>query len=433
MSMRMGAAVLAALLTGVALAQFPQPGGGPPGGFGGGDRGGDRGGFGRGGFGGPGGGNFDPSQFAGMAFDRASNGKPTITISEYTSRMDPEASKKLGEWASKKGITSGQVTRDQFSEFFKERMAERMSQGGGMSFRMSGGPGGGPPGSPTSGSDPGAQPGGGPTGPGGMDPEAFAKQRFEQYDTNKDGQLDPTEAEASSRLRESYKEVDTDRNGLISLAEYTQYIRMRFASGGPGGNPNDPNANPWGQPGFYVPVVPEQKKVAVYRFGSLPKDLPEWFSKIDADKDAQVGLYEWRKAGRDLAEFRSFDLNGDGFITVDEGLLPSKIAARKKDMMLDPNATASTGGKPGGDSSRMRGGPGGDRPDRGGFGRPDRGSFGRPDSGSSDRPSKPEKPDRGSFGKSDSSSSDRPSKSDRPEKPSKGDRMEMKKDRGGKN
>ena len=36
MSMRMGAAVLAALLTGVALAQFPQPGGGPPGGFGGG-------------------------------------------------------------------------------------------------------------------------------------------------------------------------------------------------------------------------------------------------------------------------------------------------------------------------------------------------------------------------------------------------------------
>ena len=117
--------------------------------------------------------------------------------------------------------------------------------------------------------------------------------------------LDPTEAEASSRLRDSYKEVDTDRNGLISLAEYTQYIRMRFASGGPGGpggNPNDPNANPWGQPGFYVPVVPEQKKVAVYRFGSLPKDLPEWFSKLDSDKDAQVGLYEWRKAGRDLSK-----------------------------------------------------------------------------------------------------------------------------------
>lgn len=416
MSTRLGAAVLAALMTGIALAQFPQPGGGDRGGFGGGDRGGfGRGGFGGpgGGFGGPGGGNFDPSQFAGMAFDRAANGKPTLTISEYTSRMDPEASKKLGEWASKKGISSGQVTREQFSEFFKERMAERMAQGG-MSFRFGGGPGGGPPGSTTSGSDPGAQPSGGPTGPGGMDPEAFAKQRFEQYDTNKDGQLDQTEAQASNRLRESFKEVDTDRNGLVSLAEYTQYIRVRFANGGPGGpggNPGDPNSNPWGQPGFYVPVVPEQKKVAVYRFGALPKDLPDWFNKLDSDKDAQIGLYEWRKAGRDLAEFRSFDLNGDGFITVDEGLLPSRIAARKKEMAFDPNTTASTGGNGGGDSSRMRGGPGGDRPDRGGFGKPDRGGFGKPDSGSSDRPSKP----------------------DRPEKPSKADRMEMKKERGAKN
>ncbi|MFM7112169.1 MAG: hypothetical protein ACKO26_13570, partial [Planctomycetota bacterium] len=99
---QMGVAVLVALISGMALAQFPQPGG-DRGGFGG-----DRGGFGRGGGfggpgGGPGGGGFDPSQFAGMAFDRASNGKPTITISEYTSRMDPEASKKLAEWASKRG------------------------------------------------------------------------------------------------------------------------------------------------------------------------------------------------------------------------------------------------------------------------------------------------------------------------------------------
>jgi hypothetical protein len=53
-------------------------------------QGGDSSGFGRS-RGGSGGGSFDPSQWAGMAFDRAANGKPTITISEYTSRMDPEA------------------------------------------------------------------------------------------------------------------------------------------------------------------------------------------------------------------------------------------------------------------------------------------------------------------------------------------------------
>ncbi|MFZ4645799.1 MAG: hypothetical protein ACOYNP_08580, partial [Gemmataceae bacterium] len=77
-------------------------------------QGGDSSGFGRsrGGFGGPGGGSFDPSQFAGMAFDRAANGKPTITISEYTSRMDPEASSKLAEWARRNGNNTGQVTKD---------------------------------------------------------------------------------------------------------------------------------------------------------------------------------------------------------------------------------------------------------------------------------------------------------------------------------
>ena len=155
----------------------------------------------------------------------------------------------------------------------------------------------------------------------------------------------------------------------------------------PGG---DPGFNPWGQPGFMP--IPEEKKTAVYRFGALPKDLPDWFVKLDTDKDSQVGLYEWRRASRDLAEFRDFDINGDGLITVDEGLLPSRIAARKKDAALNSNSTVSTStqGFGGGDDrgGRMRGGSdqGSDRPVRGD--RPDRGG------GGGDRPPKGDRPDR---------------------------------------
>ncbi len=354
-------------------------------------QGGDSSGFGRsrGGFGGPGGGSFDPSQFAGMAFDRAANGKPTITISEYTSRMDPEASSKLAEWARKNGNNTGQVTKDQFSKFFSERMAERQAQGG---FRFGGPPGGGggPPGTMTMTVNSGnGQPMAVVQGaPPAFDAEAFAKQRFEQSDLNKDGQLD--QSEASDRLRASFAETDTDRNGTISLAEYTQFIRGVAAASNGGMPGGDPGFNPWGQPGFMP--IPEEKKTAVYRFGALPKDLPDWFVKLDTDKDSQVGLYEWRRASRDLAEFRDFDINGDGLITVDEGLLPSRIAARKKDAALNSNSTVSTStqGFGGGDDrgGRMRGGSdqGGDRPVRGD--RPDRGG------GGGDRPPKGDRPDR---------------------------------------
>jgi hypothetical protein len=319
-----------------------------------------------------------------MAFDRAANGKPTITISEYTSRMDPEASSKLGEWARKNGNNTGQVTKEQFSKFFSERMAERQAQGGFRFGGSSGGGGGPPPGAMTMTVNSGnGQPMAVVQGaPPAFDAEAFAKQRFEQADLNKDGQID--QSEASDRLRASFAETDTDRNGTINLAEYTQFIRGIAAASNGGMPGGDPGFNPWGQPGFMP--VPEEKKTAVYRFGSLPKDLPDWFVKLDTDKDSQVGLYEWRKAGRDLAEFRDFDINGDGLITVDEGLLPSRIAARKKDAALGNNATvsSSTQGFGGGG---MRGGSdqGGDRPARGD--RPDRG-------GGGDRPPKGDRPDR---------------------------------------
>jgi hypothetical protein len=52
--------------------------------------------------------------------------------------------------------------------------------------------------------------------------------------------------------------------------------------------------------------------------GNIQQTLPPWFKELDTDQDGQVSLAEWLKAGRRRAEFRVYDLNGDGFITTDE-------------------------------------------------------------------------------------------------------------------
>jgi hypothetical protein len=68
----------------------------------------------------------------------------------------------------------------------------------------------------------------------------------------------------------------------------------------------------------------EDKRPTVYRATNLPKGLPTWFAQLDTDKDGQVGLYEWKTAGRPLSEFQQWDLNGDGFITVEEAMRIAK-------------------------------------------------------------------------------------------------------------
>lgn len=47
-------------------------------------------------------------------------------------------------------------------------------------------------------------------------------------------------------------------------------------------------------------------------------DLPDLFDSVDSDQDGQVGLYEWKKSKRGLADFRKIDRDGDGFLTPTE-------------------------------------------------------------------------------------------------------------------
>ena len=71
------------------------------------------------------------------------------------------------------------------------------------------------------------------------------------------------------------------------------------------------------------PAKDEEKpdpRPTVLRYGNLPKELPAWWADVDADKDVQLSLYEWRTAGKKVEEFVALDSNTDGFLTVEEYL-----------------------------------------------------------------------------------------------------------------
>ncbi len=85
--------------------------------------------------------------------------------------------------------------------------------------------------------------------------------------------------------------------------------------------------------GFEPPAKEEEKsdpRPTVVRYGNLPKEVPAWWADVDADKDVQLSLYEWRTAGKKVEEFVALDLNTDGFLTVEEYLRATKPDGPRK-------------------------------------------------------------------------------------------------------
>ncbi|HEV3260821.1 MAG TPA: EF-hand domain-containing protein [Gemmataceae bacterium] len=234
----------------------------------------------RGGWGGGGGGRFDPS----FLFNRYANGKDYIVIAEVTRDRDKTA---MTEYAQRKGIGNGRLTREQFADYMQDRMAARFGNRGGAAA----------PSSPTS-----------PTAaPAGDDP---AKISFDRLDANKDGVL--TDQEIPEGLKADLGKWDSNRDGKVQLDEYRAYFKAH--------PPADAAVS--GVSIFQPPSLAElDKRATVYRAGSLPPELQRtWFEDYDTDKDGQVGLYEWKASGRSVAEFRAMDTNGDGFVTAEEAL-----------------------------------------------------------------------------------------------------------------
>jgi Ca2+-binding EF-hand superfamily protein len=128
-----------------------------------------------------------------------------------------------------------------------------------------------------------------------------ADKAFRVLDANGDGEL--TGDELSSLLREEKGRADANGNGRISKEEYRGYFKQR------------------------VEKKAETLSAAYKANGALWRGLegrgrrgglPEWFTKLDTDKDKQVSLFEWRKGGRPALEFQKMDLDGDGLLTQEE-------------------------------------------------------------------------------------------------------------------
>jgi hypothetical protein len=319
---------------------FPQPGGGGFPGGGGGFPGGG-GGFPGGGGGFPGGGG-GPGGFGGgrgggggaeggwnMLVRSTGSTGDTIDLS----RISPQSRDWMRQRAERDGSLmlpeSGIMTKDQYLDFYARSEAAKASRSGGgggpggpMMVSLSGnGPMAGGPMSMTIGPDGRMNMG---RGPGGGNERDRGLERHTEQDRDRDGRV--SRDEADRQLQPNFDRIDVDRDGYITLDEYRGYYAAQ--NQGRDRNNNDNNNN-WGMGGWGGDMggwgnrmdprreLEEPKPIAM-RYGHLPKDLPEWFDSDDSNKDGQVALHEWRKAGKSVVEFNSYDLNSDQLITADE-------------------------------------------------------------------------------------------------------------------
>jgi Ca2+-binding EF-hand superfamily protein len=162
---------------------------------------------------------------------------------------------------------------------------------------------------PGMGRGPGGMGRGGPGGGQGNSLDDFVQKQFQRYDKNGDGLLNSDEM--PDNLKAELDKWDTDKNGFIDLNEFKAWMQARIQQRVL--ERNDENKDS-------TDSTEERKPPVAYRRGTLPKELPAWFSEMDTDQDAQIGLYEWKVSGRSLDEFTKIDRNGDGFLTVDEVL-----------------------------------------------------------------------------------------------------------------
>jgi len=151
----------------------------------------------------------------------------------------------------------------------------------------------------------------------------FAEAMFRRYDRDRSGVL---EKEEWGGLR-SAEAADRNHDGKITpdelAARLAEYSGRRSGASGEGPSESESNGS----------SATDSDNRKSYRFLTpaerLPKGLPDWFARNDANGDGQVAMAEFSSSWSDakVSEFDRFDLNRDGLITPRECLDADKASA----------------------------------------------------------------------------------------------------------
>ncbi len=174
----------------------------------------------------------------------------------------------------------------------------------------------------------------------------YVDSLFEKYDENKNGTLEASEWKKISLLPAG---ADANNDGIITKEELA-----RSSGGGDSGShtatasspspapasdqgQSRPRGGPWstsssttGSSSSKSSSGSSGSNEKSYRFLSplerLPKGLPDWFARKDANGDGQVSMAEYSSVWDDAkaAEFAKYDRNNDGVITPEECLAAEK-------------------------------------------------------------------------------------------------------------
>ena len=230
----------------------------------------------------------------------------------------------------------------------------------------------------------------------------FAEGMMRRFDGNQNGRLEKDEW---SKLPSEHQAYDTNKDTIITVDELAAGMQARYGSGRSRDGSSSSSSTASSK-------QPPMKKS--YRFASpterLPKGMPDWFLRGDANGDGQVSMAEYATSWTEqvAAEFLKYDLDNDGVITPEECLGPdaktassSRSSSSGSSSYASRSSSSSSGSSTSGNQTSGSGAP---APYYG------RGSYGPPGGSGGERPSFGDRSsygDRPSFG--DRSSGERPS------------------------